>query len=214
MTVPHAPRDAHADDDPAFERRLLAWLKDDVGIPDERRVSRLDEDTVLVSKTEPGLAADLHQLMEHLPELVSESAVLAAYALETARADAGTSCLEVWDRSMRALLGEASETRGVADEERQAQIRVGLDSVRAVMESVLWTNPRIDDADYAPAAAERAAYLDATRRLAGHDFFTRYYGAFEGRPVLNHCPGAAYARVMAAQAWLACTGEPPPAADG
>jgi hypothetical protein len=204
---------AEPEADAAFEQRLLAWLQHDAGVPDARRVSRLDEETVLISKTEPGLATELHELMEQLPELVSERAVLAAYAREALQAAPGTTRLEVWDRALRELLRTSAEKRGIADAVQQAQVRVGIDSVRAVMESVLWTNPRVDDAEYAPAAAERAAYLDAMRRLAGHDFFTRYYGAFEGRAVLNHCPGAAYARVMAAQAWLACTGEPPPTPD-
>lgn len=193
----------------AFEARLLAWLHEDLGIPDARRIARLDDDEVLISKTDAGLAPALHALMDRLPELIDAATVVEAYRRETAAAAAGTSRLECWDRAMRGLVRRVCGERGIGDD-GQALVRVGLDSVRAVMESVLWTEPRVDDEGYEVHRAERAAYLDATRKMAGHDLFTRHYGVFEGRGVVNHCPGSGYARLLAAQAWRVCTGEPPP----
>jgi hypothetical protein len=197
--------------DAAFERRLLAWLHEDLGIPDVRRIARLDDDEVLISKTDAGLAPALHALMDRLPELIDEASALEAYGREAAAADPGTSRLECWDRAMRSLVRRVCEARGIGDD-GQALVRVGLDSVRAVMESVLWTEPKVDDGAYSVRRAERAAYLDATRKMAGHDLFTRHYGGFEGRGVVNHCPGSTYARLIAAQAWRVCTGEAAPEA--
>jgi len=209
---PHPHRaENHSSADTGFERRLLAWLHEDLGIPDARRIARLDEDEVLISKTDAGLAPALHALMDRLPELIDEASVLEAYRYEVAEASPGTSRLECWDRAMRGLVRRVCDERGIGDD-GQMLVRVGIDSVRAVMESVLWTVPTVDDVAYEVHRAERAAYLDATRKMAGHDLFTRHYGVFEGRGVLNHCPGSAYARLIAAQAWRVCTGEPPPEA--
>jgi hypothetical protein len=179
-----------------------------------RRLARLDEETALVSKFAEGFAPRLHALLEALPELLDERAVLDAYAQGVERAAAGTSRLEVWDSAMRALLRDASARLGIPEgDDREAFVRVGVDSVRAVLESILWTAPTVDEA-YQPAAGERAACLDVLRVLAGRDLFTRTYGEFEHRLVQNHCPGAAYARVMLAQGWRVCTGTEPPLIGG
>jgi hypothetical protein len=195
----------------AFETRLRDWLEHDIGVTEWRRLARLDEDTALVSKFHAGFAPQLHALLEALPELVDEYAVLAAYAEAARAAPPGTPRVEVWDRAMRALLARACARLGIPENaDQQSFVRVGVDSVRALLDSILWTAPTVEDA-YAPAAGERAAYLDVTRAFAGRDFFTRNYGRFEDHLVQNHCPGAAYARVMLAHAWRACTGTAPPA---
>lgn len=206
-------------DDAAFEARLREWLRRDLGVAESRRLARLDEESALVSKFEEGFAPRLHALLDALPEILDERAVLDAYAVEASRAAPGTSRLEVWDRALRGLLREACARLGITEaDDQQAFVRVGVDSVRAVLESILWSAPTVDET-YAPRAGERAAYLDVLRAFAGRDFFTRTYGQFEGRLVQNHCPGSAYARVMLAQAWRVCTGaepptEPPPDEEG
>jgi hypothetical protein len=209
MTTPlpsgPAPHDA------ALEQRLRGWLRTDAGVPDWRRLARLDEDTLLVSKFEAGFAPRLHALLDGLPDILDERSVLDAYAAEAATSAAGTSRIEVWDRALRGLLRDACARLGITEvDDQQAFVRVGVDSVRAILDSILWTAPTISET-YAPAEGERAAYLDVLRAFAGRDFFTRTYGQFEGRLVQNHCPGASYARVMLAQAWRACTGTEAPA---
>jgi cob(I)alamin adenosyltransferase len=198
----------------AFEARLRDWLRTDAGVSEWRRLARLDEETALVSKFEEGFAPRLHQLLDALPELLDEPVVLAAYSAEVERAAPATPRVDAWDSAMRGLLRDACARLGITEEDnQQAFVRVGVDSVRAILDSVLWTVPSVGEA-YAPVDGERAAYLDVVRAFAGRDFFTRNYGLFEEHLVQNHCPGSAYARVMLAQAWRACTGtEPPSSAD-
>ncbi len=198
--------DAHTD----FEARLRTWLREDAGVEDWRRLARLDEDVALVSKFDEGFAPQLHVLLERLPELIDERTVLDAYRDVASTAAPGTTRVEAWDRAMRTVLGRAGARLGIPETaDQQSFVRVGVDSVRALLESILWTVPTVQEA-YQPALGERAAYLDVTRAFAGRDFFTRTYGLFEDHLVQNHCPGSAYARVMLEQAWLACTGTPPP----
>lgn len=189
---------------------MRGWLEHEAGVAEWRRLARLDEHAALVSKFEEGFAPQLHALLEALPELVDERAVLEAYGEAASAASPGTLRTEAWDRAMRSLLARACVRLGIPETaDQQSFVRVGVDSVRALLESVLWTSPAVDEA-YVPAPGERAAYLDVTRAFAGRDFFTRTYGLFEDHIVQNHCPGAAYGRVFLAQAWLACTGTPPP----
>lgn len=204
------------DDLLAFEARLRDWLRRDAGVDEWRRLARLDDEVALISKFEEGFAPQLHALLDALPELLDERSILDAYRESASGAAPGTARLEAWDRAMHALLGRACARLGIPETaDQQAFVRAGVDSVRALMESILWTVPTIDDGAYEPASGERDAYLDVTRAFAGRDFFTRTYGIFEGRLVQNHCPGAAYARVMLAQAWLACTDtEPPSVSEG
>ncbi|MFN8638513.1 MAG: hypothetical protein U0360_03440 [Dehalococcoidia bacterium] len=186
------------------------WLEREVGVAEWRRLARLDEDSALVSKFQEGFAPQLHALLEALPELVDESAVLEAYGEAASTAAPGTLRTEAWARAMHSLLARACVRLGIPETaDQQSFVRVGVDSVRALLESVLWTSPAVDEA-YVPAPGERAAYLDITRAFAGRDFFTRNYGIFEDHIVQNHCPGAAYGRVFLAQAWRACTGTPAP----
>lgn len=211
MTTPDYP---HA----AFEARLRAWLREDAGVEEWRRLARLDDDVALVSKFEEGFAPQLHLLLERLPELIDERAVLEAYREAAAAAPTGTTRVEAWDHGMRTVLGRACARLGIPETaDQQSFVRVGVDSVRALLESILWTVPTVPvstiEDSYEPAPGERAAYLDVTRAFAGRDFFTRTYGLFEDHLVQNHCPGSAYARVMLAQAWLACTGTPPPTSE-
>ncbi|MPZ98030.1 MAG: hypothetical protein GEU80_01625 [Dehalococcoidia bacterium] len=194
----------------SFEHRLNEWLRADVGVDLPRRVAREDPRRVLVSKFEPGFAARLHELLDLMPELFDEASVVAAYEREALEATPGAGRVDCWHTATHRMLREAGERHAIPDL-RQAEVRTGIDSVCAVLQAVLWSDPRAGDAGYTPAAGEVTAYLDGLARLAPDvDLFTRTYGEFEGRLVQNHCPGASLARVMLAQGWRACTGTPPP----
>jgi hypothetical protein len=194
--------------DSALEGRLRRWLVHEAQVEDERRLVRADDESILVSKFPAGFAPALHALLERLPSVFDEQRLGEAYA-DAAGTMVSGERVEAWDRAVRELLRHEAEALDIEDGQ-QGFVRVGIDSVRALLESVLWSAPRVADDSYAPLPGERSAYLDATRRMAGADLFTRRYGVFEERLVENHCPGAAFARVMLAQAWTVCTGTPPP----
>jgi hypothetical protein len=185
---------------------LQRWINDDLGIEGARRLVRDDGREILVSKFDEGFAAGVHDLIALMPELFEESSVIAAYEREAAH---GGIRLDAWHRGMHAMLRAAGDREHISDL-RQAEVRTGIDSVYAILSTALWTEPQVDDR-YAPGTGERTAYLETIETLADdRDLFTRVYGRFEGRTVVNHCPGAAFARVMLAQGWTACTGEPLP----
>ncbi len=191
------------------EAGLLRWIHDDVGVEEALRLVRHDAAGILVSKFDEGFAARLHELLDLMPELFEQSSVVAAYATVADTAAPSTKRVAAWQAGMHQLLSAAGQRHDVPDL-RLAEVRTGIDSVRAVLDTVVWSEPAVGDA-YAPARGERSAYLDGLAELAdGRDLFTRYYGLFEGTPVRNHCPGAAFARLMLAHGWTACTGEPPP----
>jgi hypothetical protein len=209
------PPDHATDDAPPRDPRepaLNAWLVETLGVDRPRRIVRTDGERILVSKFEPGFAARLHELLDLMPELFDEAAVVAAYEAQARVAPPATLRTSAWYKAMHALLRAAADRHAIPDL-RQAEVRTGIDSVYAVLDSVLWTAPCVGDAGYAPASGEIAAYRDGLDRLEpSRDLFTRHYGVFDGRAVVNHCPGASFARVMLAQAWRACTGTDTPGA--
>lgn len=193
-----------------FERALLGWLRTERGIEEPRRLVRVDEEEALVSKFEPGFAARLHELLRLVPDLFDEATVVANTERVMASMPA-ESRVTAWHTAMHQALAQAGKRHAIPDL-RLAEVRTGVDSVRAVLEAVLWSEPLCGEA-YAPQSGEVEAYRESFLELEdGRDIFTRYYGMFDGRAVRNHCPGAAYARVLLAQAWRACTGTPAPAA--
>lgn len=193
-----------------FERALLGWLRTERGIEELRRLVRVDEEEALVSKFEPGFAARLHELLRLVPDLFDEATVVANTERVMASMPA-ESRVTAWHTAMHQALAQAGKRHAIPDL-RLAEVRTGVDSVRAVLEAVLWSEPLCGEA-YAPQSGEVEAYREGFLELEdGRDIFTRYYGMFDGRAVRNHCPGAAYARVLLAQAWRACTGTPAPAA--
>lgn len=195
---------------PDLQAALTDWLDREVGVDRPRRVVRADESGILVSKFEPGFAAQLHRLLDEIPEIFDEAHVLEQYARMAGELPADTPRLDAWHAAMHAALRAAGERLDL-DDSRLAEVRVGIDSVRAVLEAVIWSQPRVGD-DYTPRSGEVQAYEDGLAALQDHrDIFTRYYGDFEGVPVRNHCPGAMFARRMLAHGWTACTGTPPPA---
>ena len=197
--APHQPIDPEA---------LRRWINLDCGIEGARRIVRDDGSDILVSKFEEGFAAGVHELIALMPELFEEQAVVAAYERETT---AGGARLDAWHRGLHEMLRTAGERANISDL-RQAEVRTGIDSVYAILSTTLWTEPTVDES-FTPSAGARIAYLETLDSLSdGRDLFTRVYGRFEGRMVVNHCPGASFARVMLAQGWTACTGEPAPEA--
>ncbi len=194
-----------------LEQRLKRWLREELGIEDPRRVVRASSERILVSKVAPDFALDLLQLLELTPELFEETRVLEACEARARCSDAATPRSENWRAALHELLSKIGTLRGIPDE-RLAEIRVGIDSVFAVLESVLWTHPTLSDL-YVPDAGEITAYRECVSRFdRDHDLFTRTYGYFEGRRVENRCPGATLARTLLAQAWRACTGTAAPRA--
>lgn len=193
-----------------LERDIAAWLRDDLEVEGDRRVVRVTDQEILVSKFEAGFAARLHELLDRLPEIFDEAAVVEAYERMARTLPADTPRVDAWHAAMHAALAAAGERLGIEDS-RLREVRVGIDSVRAVLEAVLWSGPAVSD-DYTPRSGEVEAYQDGLAALADErDIFTRYYGNFDGRAVRNHCPGARFARRMLAQGWRACTGTEPPA---
>ena len=122
----------------------------------------------------------------------------------------GASRVENWRAAACDLVRERAAERGLAGEDAEL-VTAGIESVAALMDAVLWSGPATGDS-YEPAPSERDAWRDALALTEGSgDIFTRHYGAFEGRAVVAHCPGAPYARALLESAWRACTGTPPPA---
>lgn len=197
--------------DAELEVALTRWLEREVGVDRPRRIVRATDEEILVSKFEPGFASQLHRLLDDIPEIFSEPQVIEHYRQMALTLPADTPRVDAWHAAMHAALHVAGERLEV-DDSRLAEVRVGIDSVRAVLEACIWSQPQVGD-DYTPRSGEVQAYLDGLAALQDdRDIFTRYYGDFEGAPVRNHCPGAAFARRMLAHGWTAITGTPPPAA--
>ena len=194
--------------DETFEERIRAWLAEMPGVTGERRVVRQDVSRVLLSKFEPGFAPQLFEALDRVPELLSEASVRAAYEpLTDSRPDAPRVAL--WHETVVGLL-ETYRERARLESKQLAEIRAGLDSVAAVMDSVLWSTPLAGD-QYMVSAGEMEAYRDVlTDAESDGGIFTRFYGMFEGAAVVNHCPAAQIARVLLAQAWVICTGTTAP----
>jgi hypothetical protein len=199
-----------ANDEQDISDEVVAWMRDVLGVNEYRRAVRITDDEILVSKFEPGFAARLHDLLDRVPQLFDEATVVANYRRMAGTLPADTPRVDAWHAAMHDALANVGAALGV-DDMRLAEVRTGIDSVRAVMEAVLWSGPAVSDG-YRPRSGEVQAYREGLAALADdRDIFTRYYGDFAGRPVRNHCPGAAFARRMLAHAWLACTDTPPPA---
>jgi hypothetical protein len=184
------------------EGEFQAWLAAS-GIEGWRRVARVTERQVLVSKFEPGFFDRLDAALQMLPELFDAAAVRRAYrhaaeALAPSRAEA-------WRLGMAAL-ASAAETRGAIDARQRAEVMAGVDSVAALLAGVTWTDPGPQHA-WAPSAGEAAALADLRDRLAPDGrLFIREYGTFAHRRVVNHCPGARYARQFFEIACALCYG--------
>ena len=192
-----------------IEDRLRRWLASEHGIADPRRLARADSDMLLLSKFPTGFISRVGETIERL-ELLANPDPLAAACAERAHRFPRESRVEGWRAAACDLVHERAAARGLTAEDAEL-VTAGIESVAAVMGAVLWSDP-LAGAPHEPAPGERDAWRDALSRAEGSgDLFTRHYGAFEGRAVVAHCPGAPYARAMLESAWRACTGTPPPA---
>ncbi|MGD9892701.1 MAG: hypothetical protein AB7R89_08185 [Dehalococcoidia bacterium] len=195
----------------AYAGRLNHWLRHEVGAEEPRRVVSRSNDRVLVSKFAAGFAEHLRESLDHRADLFDPGAVATAYARQVARAP-DIPKVEVWRLAMSEMLADRNGTYPLSPAQ-QAEVQAGVDSVAAVLASVIWSAPTAGE-PFRPQTGEREAYRDALARLgstAGP--FTRRYGVFDGAQVVNHCPGAPYARMLLALGWLVCTGTEPPALD-
>ncbi|HEY7269877.1 MAG TPA: hypothetical protein VH951_08620 [Dehalococcoidia bacterium] len=193
---------------PLTDEALCEWLSAERGIDEYRRVVRENESAVVISKFEPGFSQELFATVDILPELFDEDAIAAAYeALADAYQRHGEAPLRtaVWREASEAALDRGCRERGIADQ-RRMYVLPGIESVQAVMDSILWSAPTVADRGYRPNAGELQAYRDFEGGEGERTLFTRYYGDMDGRRVENHCPGAPFGRRLVAQAWNICTG--------
>lgn len=167
---------------PGFED----WLEGLLGPDHGRRLAAVSGVRIVLSKVPPGLPGSVLDAVERVPAL-SLPGALQRLAPE------GVGGVRAWRAAADRALEDARHS-GAIDDDGFAAIRIGIDSVEALLASCCWT----DDGSpgWAPGPAERAALAEVSARLApGRDsLFTRYYGEFEGRPVESHCPGAPVAR--------------------
>ena len=196
---------------------LRRWLREEVGLNEYRRVVRQNREVIVISKLEDGFSQELFAIVERLPELFDESAVGREYAelvgahLRVGEVPARTA---VWHEAGERLLRRLGAERGI-DEPRLTLVLPGIESVHAVMDTILWSAPTIDDSR-GPGPGETAEFeaFEASqgRREEGvrvtRDLFTRYYGSLAGRRVENYCPGAQFARQLVKQAWRICSVAP------
>ena len=196
------------DDNQGYADRLNRWLQEEIGTEAPRRVVSRSDARVLVSKFAAGFADRMRESLDRRADLFDRGAVSTAYVRQAA-VSPDLARVEVWRLAMGGMLADGRGDNGLTPVQ-QAEVMAGVDSVAAVLASVLWSEPRAGD-EYHPQAGERDAYRDALARLGSTDGpFTRRYGVFDGAEVVNHCPGAPYARMLLALGWRVCTGTEPP----
>lgn len=189
--------------EPEDEQRLNDWLSE-LGIQGHRRVVRRTPSTTLVSKFEPGFAQALIARLELLPDLFELGAVRERYASLAESTPAETRAA-IWHRASLALLAEHAANLSL-EPRAVAEVEAGIDSVAALLDSVLFTGPTAGSE--APVGdAEAAAYAEVLERMdAESSLFTRNYGHFDETLVVNYCPGSRFARELFEQAWIICSG--------
>jgi hypothetical protein len=187
---------------------LRAWLREELGLNEYRRVVRENATTLVISKFEAGFSQDLFATVDLLPELFDDAVILAEYGrLVAEHRSRGQSPMrtEVWREAGEAVLNRLSDERGI-DQQRRMYVLPGIESVQAVMDAILWSAPTIDD-QRAPDPGEVQAYADFCSPEMERDIFTRFYGVLEDRRIENYCPGAQFARRLVDQAWRVCAGD-------
>ena len=118
----------------SLDASVSRWLEREVGVDRPRRVVRADDEEILVSKFEAGFAAQLHRLLDEVPELFDGARVIERYQNAAAELPADTPRVDAWHAAMHEALRMAGQ-RLELDDSRLAEVRVGVDSVRAVLEA-------------------------------------------------------------------------------
>lgn len=182
------------------EEALRAWLEE-MGVSGARRVVAADEHRIMLSKTPPGFAHRLLETIDALSGALDDDTVGRAYA---GLGLPGRLRVEVWEDAVMACVAAATAEARLP-EGLITEIRLGVESVGALLRSVMWSDPRVGDGRSGPLPGEVAAFADCWATLTGDgQRFTRVYGVFDGRQVVNHCPGNRVARALFAQGWRLC----------
>ncbi len=182
-----------------------SWLRDRAGVTEWRRVVRDDGKRILLSKFDEGFAAGVHELITQMPELADRQTVRAAYGRACLGA-IGRSRVDVWHEMLQSMLRRAG-TRLSLTSARQAEVRAGIESVYVILQTALWSDPKVGEPHHLKAS-EQEAYQEALLSMAdGDDRFSRNYGWYQDRQVVNHCPAAAFARILLEQGWHICSTE-------
>jgi hypothetical protein len=184
---------------------LRAWLRDELGLMEFRRVVREGDSAIVISKFENGFSQRLFTTVDAIAELFDDGVIAREYA-ELASAYMATEQsplrTRVWREASEGLLRRIGAERGVSEDEMR-HVLPGIESVQVVLDTILWTTPRIGQ-EYSPSEGELEAYAEFAKDESGR-LFTRYYGEFGGKRVENYCPGSQFARRLVAQAWAICT---------
>lgn len=192
----------------AVEERLSHWLRDEAGIAEPRRVVSHTPQRILLSKFAAGFAEGLRRTLERVPQLFDIDAATQAYQAE-ASLHPDASRVETWRTATSRIL-VAARDQGRLTPAQCSEVQAGIDSVAAMLSGILWSEPSAA-AGYEPLPGEVQAFQDAIEQLdSDGSHFTRRYGVFDGAEVVNHCPGAPYARTFLHLGWVVCTGTPPP----
>lgn len=184
---------------------LQHWLREALGIAEYRRVVRDNETTIVISKFEAGFSQELFSTMDLLPEILDEASVETEYRkLAEAYRAAGEapSRTQVWRDAAVGLMERLGEERAIPRDSLD-HILPGIESVQAMLDTILWSMPTIADR-FEPSKGEVEAYEEFLADETGR-IFTRFYGDFHGRSVENYCPGSQFARRFVTQAWHICT---------
>jgi len=197
----------------AFESKtseFSIWLQTETMTTEPRRIVRTDEKEILISKVEPGFAQQLHQTLDLLG-LDSQRGILAGLPERMwSNFDGVTPRVDAWRLGIIQSLIDNQGKLSLNDE-RVKEIQIGVESVAALLEATLWSAPILADEEYTPKKGEIQAFHDNLRTLAdGSDIFTRFYGQYENKTVVNHCPGALIARQLLISGWECCTKTPAP----
>lgn len=188
--------------EPISDGRLNAWLAE-AGIDGERRTVRQSDQSMLVSKFPPGFAQALVGRVEGLVELFDDDVVRVAYQ-GLVRANPGATRAATWHGASLHVLRELAERVGL-DSRAVAEVEAGIDSVAALLDTVLFMAEPASS-DVAVTVPEARAYEEALAKLhADAPLFTRQYGVLDGKTVVNHCPGSRFARLLFEQGWRICS---------
>ena len=185
---------------------LSQWLASEVHVDEPRRIVRTDDTTILLSKVEPGFALELHNTLDLLGFTSDDDFKLKIKERMWDAYPESMSRVEAWRKSVKDILVQSGDKFSIPAA-RLNEIQIGVDSVAALLDATLWTSPALADDSYEPESGESKAYLENLQALTdGSDIFTRFYGYYEGKSVMNHCPGALFARKLLATGWEICTG--------